>query len=148
MRDCAMENDMDIVASLNEDQKVVFLKIFAALTAADGHVDDDEKTFVNDMARFYGIPQNRVNEIWKPTSIDALEKEAGAIQNRKAALLLIKEMCMLAHADDDLSDAEILLIGRIGEALGVSLEKIQEISNRVIDRLIWLEKGRIIFEEV
>ena len=27
MRDCAMENDMDIVASLNEDQKVVFLKI-------------------------------------------------------------------------------------------------------------------------
>ena len=70
------------------------------------------------------------------------------IDNRQAALMLIKEMCMLAHADDELSDSETLLIGKVGEAMGVSLEKIQQISNWVIDRIIWLERGKLIFEEV
>ena len=59
--------------------------------------------------------------------------------------MLIKEMCMLAHADDELSDSETLLIGKVGEAMGVSLEKIQQISNWVIDRIIWLERGKLIF---
>ena len=70
------------------------------------------------------------------------------INNRRAALELIKEMCVLAHADDELSDSETLLIGRVGRAMGVELEKIEQISKWVIDRLVWLEEGKIIFEEV
>ena len=61
---------------------------------------------------------------------------------------LIKEMCVLAHADDELSDQETLLIGRVGQAMGVELEKIEQISNWIIDRIIWLEQAKIIFEEV
>ena len=61
---------------------------------------------------------------------------------------LVKEMCVLAHADDELSDNEILLIGRIGQAMGIEPKKIEQISQWVIDRLIWVEEGKIIFEEV
>lgn len=32
-------------------------------------------------------------------------------------------MCLLANADSDLSDNETLLIGRVGQAMGVELEK-------------------------
>lgn len=56
-------------------------------------------------------------------------------------------MCLLANADSDLSDNETLLIGRVGQAMGVELEKIQQISQWVIDRIIWLEEGKIIFEK-
>jgi hypothetical protein len=31
--------------------------------------------------------------------------------------------------------------------MGVELEKIQQISQWVIDRIIWLEEGKIIFEK-
>ena len=70
------------------------------------------------------------------------------IGKSEAALELIKEMCVLAHADDELSDQETLLIGRVGQAMGVELEKIEQISNWIIDRIIWLEQAKIIFEEV
>lgn len=56
-------------------------------------------------------------------------------------------MCLLANTDSDLSDNETLLIGRVGQAMGVELEKIQQISQWVIDRIIWLEEGKIIFEK-
>ena len=59
----------------------------------------------------------------------------------------MKEMCMLANADKDLSETETMLIGRIGQAMGVELDKIQQISQWVIDRIIWLEEGKIIFEK-
>ena len=70
------------------------------------------------------------------------------IGKSEAALELIKEMCVLAHADDELSDEETALIGKVGMAMGIDLDKIEQISNWVIDRLIWLEEAKIIFEEV
>lgn len=148
LKDFTMEHDMEIIASLNEDNKLTFLKVFAKLAAADGHIDSEEKDFIDDVALRYGIPSSRIAEIWQKESDEALVEEVKNIHNRRAALMLIKEMCFLSHADDDLSDNEVLFIGKIGEALGVSLEKIQEISNWVIDRLMWLERGRVIFEEV
>lgn len=139
---------MEIIASLNEDNKLTFLKVFAKLAAADGHIDDEEKEFITYIALRYGVPSARIEEIWRENGEDALIAEVKNIHNRRAALMLIKEMCFLSHADDELSDNEVLFIGKVGEALGISLEKIQEISNWVIDRLMWLERGRIIFEEV
>ena len=139
---------MIILSQLNENQKLTFMKVFARLAGRDGVVDGDEKEFIRGMAVTYGIPSARTGEIWKTESEEALLDEVREIKNRKAALMLIKEMCFLAHADEKLSDNETLLIGQIGEALGVDLDKIQQISNWVIDRIIWLERGKLIFEEV
>ena len=99
---------------------------------------------------------SKLTEDQKVAFMKAFSRLAGAeiinavktIDNRRAALELIKEMCVLAHADDELSDQETLLIGRVGQAMGVELEKIEQISNWIIDRIIWLEQAKIIFEEV
>ena len=140
-----MEQDMEVLSKLTEDQKVAFMKAFSRLAGADGHLDEDELAFIRSMARVYGISDKRVDEILK---IDSDEEAVKVIDNRRAALELIKEMCVLAHADDELSDQETLLIGRVGQAMGVELEKIEQISNWIIDRIIWLEQAKIIFEEV
>jgi len=140
-----MEQDMEVLSKLTEDQKVAFMKAFSRLAGADGHLDEDELAFIRSMARVYGISDKRVDEILK---IDSDEDAVKVIDNRRAALELIKEMCVLAHADDELSDQETLLIGRVGQAMGVELEKIEQISNWIIDRIIWLEQAKIIFEEV
>lgn len=95
----------------------------------------------------YNVPANRFEEIINVNSDDEIVAEVKKIKNRKLALELIKEMCLLANADSDLSDNETLLIGRVGQAMGVELEKIQQISQWVIDRIIWLEEGKIIFEK-
>ena len=143
-----MEQDMEVLSKLTEDQKVAFMKAFSRLAGADGHLDEDELAFIRSMARVYGISDKRVDEILKIDSDEEVVNAVKVIDNRRAALELIKEMCVLAHADDELSDQETLLIGRVGQAMGGELEKIEQISNWIIDRIIWLEQAKIIFEEV
>lgn len=148
MVDLKMEMDMNCVDKLSENQRIAFLKAFSRLAAADGHLDPDEKEFIKHVAVSFGVSARRVNEILKIDNDEAILEAVKTIDNRRAALELIKEMCVLAHADDELSDEETALIGKVGMAMGVDLEKIEQISNWVIDRLIWLEEAKIIFEEV
>lgn len=143
-----MENDMQYLADMSEDEKVVFLKTLARLAKADGDLDEGEKEFIKEVAVVFGVPAARHQEIMSIKDDEELVKEVKKITDRKKALELIKEMCLLANSDSDLSDSETLLIGRVGQAMGIELEKIQQISQWVIDRIIWLEEGKIIFEKV
>lgn len=142
-----VENDMQYLAEMSDDEKIIFLKVLTRLARADEKLDDNERDFIREIAVVYNVPANRFEEIINVNSDDEIVAEVKKIKNRKLALELIKEMCLLANADSDLSDNETLLIGRVGQAMGVELEKIQQISQWVIDRIIWLEEGKIIFEK-
>lgn len=143
-----MESDMGYLASMSEDERVVFLKILAKLAKSDSEFDDEEKLFIREMALVLGVSENRFEEINSKMSDDDIVEAAKLIKDRKKAMALVKEMCLLANSDGDLSDKEVLLIGRIGQAMGLELEKIEQISQWVVDRIVWLEEGKIIFEKV
>ncbi len=143
-----MENDMSYLSEMSEDDRVTFLKVLARLAKADGSVDEGEKAFIVELGKAFGIPQSRVEEIRLVASDDDIVEEAKKIKNRRVAMELVKEMCMLANSDGDLSDRETLLIGRVGKAMGLELEKIEQIGQWVIDRIVWIEEGKIIFERV
>ena len=147
MTNLGMEMNMNILAKLDDNQRVAFMKALASVANADGKLDPEEIEFIKDVAVIYGVPQNRVQEILQISDADDVVYAVQTIDNRRAALELIKEMCILAHADNELSDSEVLLIGRVGQAMGVELEKIEQISRWVIDRVIWLEEAKLIFEE-
>lgn len=147
MTNLGMEMNMNILAKLDDNQRVAFMKALASVANADGKLDPEEIEFIKDVAVIYGVPQNRVQEILQISDADDVVNAVQTIDNRRAALELIKEMCILAHADNELSDSEVLLIGRVGQAMGVELEKIEQISRWVIDRVIWLEEAKLIFEE-
>lgn len=139
---------MDYLTKLNEDQRIAFIKVLARLANADGKLDDSEKEFIRQVAKVYRVSENRIEEILNFGSDEDIVESVKIIDSRKIALELIKEMCILAHADNKLSESETLLIGRVGQAMGIELEKIQQISQWVIDRIIWMEEAKIIFEEV
>ena len=54
---------------------------------------------------------------------------------------------MLAHVDNVLSDEETLFIGKIGRAMNVEMDKIEQISEWVVERLILRAQAKLIFEE-
>ena len=143
-----LEQNMEYLNKLDENQRVVIIKILARLANADGKLDDSEKEFIRQVAKVYNIPEKRIEEILNFGSDEDIIQSAKIITNRKVALELIKEMCILAHADSELTESETLFIGRVGQAMGVELEKIQQISQWVIERIIWMEEAKIIFEEV
>ncbi|MFV0627508.1 MAG: hypothetical protein ACK5N8_09225 [Alphaproteobacteria bacterium] len=138
---------MDCLSALNEEQQIAYMKALSFLAKVDGHVDESEKDYISEMAIFYGVSTDKLREI---AANEDAEKVFGAvkkIKDRRASLELIKDMCLLAHQDEVLSDEEVLFIGQIGEAMNVSLDKIEQISKWIIDRIIWLEESKIIFEE-
>ena len=54
-------------------------------------------------------------------------------------------MFYLGYEDGDLSDPEILFISKVGMALNIPLEKMEQISNWVIRGIEWEEEGAEIF---
>lgn len=143
-----MDQHLEEMLKLDEETRVAYLKAFVRLACADGYFDENEKRFVKNLAKTYEISENRLDEVLNCEDDDAIIEEVKKIKNRRIALELIKELCVLAHADDVLTDEETLFIGRVGQAMGVELDKIEQISNWVIDKIILAEEAKIIFEEV
>ena len=143
-----MDQHLEEMLKLDEETRVAYLKAFVHLACADGYFDENEKRFVKNLAKTYEISENRLGEVLNCEDDDAIIEEVKKIKNRRIALELIKELCVLAHADDVLTDEETLFIGRVGQAMGVELDKIEQISNWVIDKIILAEEAKIIFEEV
>ena len=143
-----MDQHLEEMLKLDEETRVAYLKAFVRLACADGYFDENEKRFVKNLAKTYEISENRLDEVLSCGDDDTIIEEVKKIKNRRVALELIKELCILAHADDVLTDEETLFIGRVGQAMGVELDKIEQISNWVIDKIILAEEAKIIFEEV
>ncbi len=147
IRDTLLGGGMDCLSTLNEEQQIAYMKALSFLAKVDGSVDKNEQEFLSEMASFYGVSVERLKEIYANEDSEKVFSAVKKIKNRRASLELIKDMCLLAHQDEVLSDDEILFIGQIGEAMNISLDKIEQISKWIIDRIIWLEESKVIFEE-
>lgn len=130
--------------SASAEEKTVFFKVLLHLADADGFTDKNEITFIKEAAQAQGIEVDSLKDFDDEAKV--LE-EIKIIKNRHLAMELIREMCMLSHVDNILSDEETLFIGKVGIALGIEMEKIEQISNWVIDHIFWLEQAKVIFEE-
>lgn len=127
------------------EEKEAFFKALVGLTYADGKIDEEEINSLMEIASAYGI--TNINDFSLYANENKILEEVKIIANRNLALQLIKELCILSHTDSNLSDAETLFIVRVGLAMNIELEKIEQISNWVIDHIIWLAQKNIIFEE-
>ena len=135
----------NVVKSLSQEHKTIFLNALFFLANIDGSRDEEEIKRITDLAKTYKIEQSE--QIFKETTQEQIFYYLKKLNNRRVCLELIKEMCLLGHSDSDLTDDETLFIGHAGIAMGIELEKIEQISNWIIDKIIWLEQGKIIFED-
>ena len=132
---------------LTDEQKKVFIRALIYLAKTDGKFDDNELEYITAMADIHGISSEEIMKNQKSDNEEAILSDLKMIDNRRVALEIIKELCFLAHTDDVLSPEETVFIGKCGLAMGIELEKIEQISNWVIDRIIWLEQAKLIFED-
>lgn len=147
MIDLTKERDMTLLNMMSDEDKLIFVKTLVRLADADGNIDEGEKEFITKLFKVFGLSETLADEI-KATTDEEVIKLTANISSRQVAMELIKEMCMLANSDGDLSDREIVFIGKVGLAMNLELEKVEQISQWVIDRIVWLEKGKIIFEKI
>lgn len=148
MTSFSTQNGVGVLLNLEEDKQVAYMMALVHLSKVDGKVDDSEVAYLREVADFYGLPDYGLKEIFEVDHSNDVLENLSKIDDRNVALKLIKDMCFLSHTDDELSDEEVLFIGEAGQAMGIEIEKIEEISRWVIDRIIWLEEEKVIFEQV
>jgi len=127
------------------EQRVAFLTAIAHLARADGNFDDDEKDFFIDLAKLYKLSKEEARETIKIRNDDEVLDIVKQITDKGLALVLIREMFYLGYEDGDLSDSEIVFISKVGIALNISIDKMEEISSWVIRGIEWEEEGDEIF---
>lgn len=137
----------DYIKSLSSTEKLVFLKLLCKMIKADATIDNDEVNFLKIAAARYGVDNNTMVNIIKGGDRIDVSEEAAQITNRKHALQLIKELCVLANIDDDLHDNELDVIIDAARAMNVEDEKVILINRWVLDSLILSKTGKVIMEE-
>ena len=138
---------VDYIENLDKEQKIAFLSVLAHIAHSDGHFDEKERNFIQTIAYSYGISEDVQKEIVRDHTKDEIIKIAASITDRKGKLNLMREIFSISYADGDMSDEEIVAASIIGEAMGLEMEKLQEISLWVIEGIEWQERGLLIFEE-
>ncbi len=139
---------MTNLSNLDKEERIAFLKVLAGIANADNHLDEEEKEFIKNIAIVYGISEQNILDGLFNLSKEDIINSAKKISQRKTKLELIKEMCMVAHVNKALEEQETILLAEVAQAMNIELSKVEEISNWVLDRIIWLEEGKLIFEEV
>ena len=138
---------MEFFEDVDLDQRIAFLGAIAHLARVDGEFDGNEKQFFVDLAKLYNLSKEDAKEAIRPRSEEDALASVKTITDRGFALVLIREMFYLGYEDGDLSDSEILFISKVGMALNIPLEKMEQICNWVIRGIEWEEEGAEIFSD-
>ena len=103
----------------------------AHLARVDGEFDGDEKQFFVDLAKLYNLTKENAKEAIRPRTEEEALALAKTIKDKGFALVLIREMFYLGYEDGDLSDSEILFISKVGMALNIPLEKMEQMQRLI-----------------
>lgn len=139
--------DDEYIKTLSYEEKMVFLRLFCKMVRADGNVDAEEINFLKSIAGRYGVDNSVMLDIIKNAGNIDCATEARKITDRRHALQLIKELCVLANIDQDLHDNELDIVIDCARAMNIEDDKIVMINRFVLDSFILSRTGRIILEE-
>ncbi len=139
--------DAKFINTLSEKEKFIFLKIICGMVASDRKVSHEELVYLREVALKYGVSGDKLSAMIKSADKDILMKQARLIEDRSKALSLIKDMCMVANLDTDLSDAEIDYILDVSEALGIEAQRVRDINAVVNEYLAVSQKASLLLEQ-
>ncbi len=123
--------DKDFIEKLSDGEKFIFLKVICGLVASDRQVTKEELLYLKDMAEMYNVKGATLATMIKTADRKALLKQARLIDERKKALMLIKELCMVANKDTTLEDNEIDYILDVAEMMKIEPNTVKDINSAV-----------------
>ncbi len=135
------------VETLSEAEKFIFLKVICGLVASDRQVTKEELVYLKELAKMYEVDGTSLSNMIKSANRDVLLKQARMIDDYKKALVLIRDLCVIANNDIDLEDNEISYILDVAEVMGVDPIRVKDI-NTVVNSYFECEKNMKLLLEI
>lgn len=139
--------DKNFINTLSAGERFIFLKIICGAVAANRLVSREELLYLKEAALKYDVSGESLANMIKSSDRKALIMQARMIDDRKKALMLIKDMCMVANIDNTLDDSEIDYILDIAAAMHIEPERVKEINAVVNEYLAVSQKACLLLEQ-
>ena len=139
--------DKNFINTLSAGEKFIFVKIICGLVATDRQVTREELLYLKELALKFDVEGESLSTMIKTADRKALIKQAHMITSRSKALMLIKDLCVVANTDADLEDSEIDYILDIAEAMNIEPSMVKDINEVVNEYLAVSQKARILLEQ-
>ena len=136
----------DAIDMLSPMEKEVYIEILTIVANSDGALVREEMAALEAfMGRALLKPEVRAETRKKLRHTGDLEEllQRSTIDTLKVAL---RDSVLLAAADGEYHPAEVLVLERIAEAAGVSIDGLDELYDWVTEGWHWLAKGRNIVD--
>ncbi len=131
---------MQYISDLNNEQKEAFIKALVFVMCADG-AKEEEKAFIKLAMDVYSVNTISLEDVVAPVSAAEVKRIAVKIEDERARRYLVREMIALGFSDGDFSENEMEIVFDIGEALGVSEERINDMIDWAVAGLEWQLEG-------
>ena len=132
----------DAIDMLSPMEKEVYIELLTIVANSDGALVREEMAALEAfMGRALLKPEVRAETRKKLRQTSDLEEllQRSSIDTLKVAL---RDSVLLAAADGEYHPAEVLVLERIAEAAGVSIDGLDELYDWVTEGWHWLAKGR------
>lgn len=139
--------DKNFINTLDETERFIFLKVICGMVACDKQVAKEELLYLRELALKFDVKGSNLINMIKSADKKSLIKQARMIEDRSKALMLIKDLCMVANNDMHLSDDEIDYVLDIADAMGIEAERVKEINAVVNEYLEVSQKACILLEQ-
>ena len=139
--------DKTFINTLTSGERFIFLKIICGLVASDRQVSKDELLYLKEVGLKYEVSNDTLVDMIKTTNRKSAMLLARKVTNRAKALVLIKDLCMVANKDRELEDQEIEYILDVADAMQIEPIKVREINDIVNEYLFISKKASIILEQ-
>ncbi len=132
----------DAIDMLSPSEKEVYIELLTVVANSDGALVREEMAALEAfMGRALLKPEVRAETRKKLRQTGDLEEllERSSVDTLKVAL---RDSVLLAAADGEYHPAEVLVLERIAEAAGVSIDELDQLYDWVTEGWHWLAKGR------
>ena len=136
----------DAIDMLSPMEKEVYIEILTIVANSDGALVREEMAALEAfMGRALLKPEVRAETRKKLHHTGDLEEllQRSTIDTLKVAL---RDSVLLAAADGEYHPAEVLVLERIAEAAGITIDELEELYDWVTEGWHWLAKGRNIVD--
>ncbi|MBE6452723.1 MAG: hypothetical protein E7012_04460 [Alphaproteobacteria bacterium] len=130
--------------NLSYEDKIIYLNSLLYVMAPK---TTSRCEYIRKQAKDIGFPAKELSKIKKNLKPETASLELLKVRDLKTRRYIIREMIMLAINDHELSDAEMCDIYKIGAAVGIKEEKINDFFLWAAQGIEWQIEGISLVEE-
>lgn len=120
--------------NLDATAQQVYLEVLIYVLGGDKKLTKEQTHYLERQAQEIGFPLSELKNVKKIKRPESLSNELLKIEDIRLRRYFVREMIMLAISDHELTDAEMCDIYKIGCAIGVKEDKIN-------DFFLWAAQG-------